>query len=52
MHEAEEVGRCLAAGKLVRDILPLDQTPAIMRTLDTLRSWILPRTSVCRSLHL
>ena len=37
-YEADEVGRCLAAGKLESDILPLDETLAIMRTLDTLRA--------------
>jgi predicted dehydrogenase len=37
-YEAEEVGRCLQAGKLESDILPLDETLAIMRTMDTLRA--------------
>ncbi len=37
-YEAEEVGRCLAAGKLESEILPLDETLTIMRTLDTLRA--------------
>lgn len=37
-YEAEEVGRCLAAGKLESDILPLDESLAIMRTMDSLRA--------------
>lgn len=37
-YEAEEVGHCLAAGKLESDLLPLDESLAIMRTMDTLRS--------------
>jgi predicted dehydrogenase len=36
--EAEEVGRCLRAGKLESDILPLDKTIAIVETLDTVRA--------------
>ncbi len=36
-YEAQEVARCLAAGKTESDILPLDETLQIMRTLDTLR---------------
>ncbi len=37
-YEADEVDRCLQAGKLESDILPLDETLAIMHTLDTLRA--------------
>ncbi len=38
MYEAEEVGKCLRAGKLESDIMPLDESLAVMRTMDTLRS--------------
>lgn len=38
MYEAEEVGRCLRAGKLESDVMPLDESLAIMRTMDTLRA--------------
>jgi len=37
-YEAEEVGRCLAVGQLESDIMPLDESLAIMRTMDTLRA--------------
>ncbi len=37
-YEAEEVGRCLRAGKLESDVMPLDESLAIMRTLDALRA--------------
>ena len=37
-YEAEEVALCLGAGKTESNILPLDETQQIMRTLDTLRS--------------
>ena len=36
-YEAEEVARCLRAGKLESDVMPLDETLSIMRTLDKLR---------------
>ena len=36
-YEAQEVARCLRAGKTESDLLPLDETLQIMRTLDTLR---------------
>lgn len=36
-YEAEEVARCLAAGKLESEIMPLDESAAIMGTLDELR---------------
>jgi predicted dehydrogenase len=39
-HQAAEVGRCLAAGALESELLPLDETVAIMRTLDEVRSQI------------
>ena len=37
-YEAEEVNQCLRAGKTESEIIPLDETLAIMKTLDTLRS--------------
>ncbi len=37
-YEAAEVGRCLRAGKLESDHMPLDETLAIMRTLDQIRA--------------
>ncbi len=36
--EAAEVAACLRAGKLESDIMPLDESLAIMRTLDTIRA--------------
>ncbi len=37
-YEAQEVADCLAAGKLESDVLPLDETLSIMKTMDTLRA--------------
>ena len=37
-YEAQEVQSCLRAGKTESAIMPLDETLAIMQTLDTLRS--------------
>jgi predicted dehydrogenase len=37
-HEIREVGACLRAGKLQSDIMPLDETLAIMRTMDSIRA--------------
>jgi hypothetical protein len=37
-YEVEEVGSCLRAGKLESDILPLDESLGIMRTLDRIRA--------------
>ena len=37
-YEAMEVAACLASGKTESDILPLDETLSIMRTLDALRA--------------
>jgi predicted dehydrogenase len=37
-YEAAEAGRCLLAGKLESDILPLAETLAIMQTMDRLRA--------------
>ena len=37
-YEAEEVGRCLRAGKLESDVMPLDESVAILGTLDALRA--------------
>jgi predicted dehydrogenase len=39
-HEAAEVMRCMRAGKLESDVLPLDETLAIMETLDEIRRQI------------
>ena len=36
-HEAAEVARCVTAGRLESDVLPLDETVAIMATLDEVR---------------
>ena len=36
--EAAEVNECLRAGKLESDVMPLDETLAIMQTLDTIRA--------------
>jgi predicted dehydrogenase len=37
-YEAAEVGRCVRAGQLESTIMPLDETLAIMRTMDQLRA--------------
>ena len=37
-HEAEEVGRCLAAGRRESEIMPLDDSLAIADTLDRIRA--------------
>jgi predicted dehydrogenase len=37
-YEVEEVGNCLRAGKVESDILPLDESLGIMRTLDRIRA--------------
>ena len=37
-YEADEVARCIAEGKAESDILPLDETVAVMETMDTLRA--------------
>ncbi|MBB4713645.1 Gfo/Idh/MocA family protein [Streptomyces luteogriseus] len=39
-HEAEEVSRCLAAGRLESPLMPLDETLSIMETMDAIRSKI------------
>jgi len=39
-HEAAEVMRCIRAGKLESDVLPLHETLAIMETLDEIRRQI------------
>ncbi len=39
-HQAAEVGRCLAAGLTESPVLPLDETVAIMATLDEVRRQI------------
>ena len=36
--EASEVMNCLRSGKLECSVMPLDETLAIMKTLDTIRS--------------
>ena len=38
IHEAAEVARCIRAGKLESDIMPLDETLSIMQTLDRIRA--------------
>lgn len=37
-YEAVEVMRCLSAGKLESDVMPLDETLSIMETLDQIRA--------------
>ena len=37
-YEASEVGKCLRAGKLESDIMPLDESIEIMHTMDKLRA--------------
>jgi predicted dehydrogenase len=37
-YEAAEVMRCLRAGKTESDVMPLDETIAIMRTMDQIRA--------------
>lgn len=37
-YEAIECGRCLRAGQLESDVMPLDETLDLMRTLDSIRS--------------
>jgi hypothetical protein len=37
-YEVEEVGNCLRAGKVESDILSLDESLGIMRTLDRIRA--------------
>jgi predicted dehydrogenase len=39
-HQASEVGRCLRAGELESPVITLDETLAIMRTLDRVRERI------------
>ncbi len=36
-YEADEVARCLRAGKLESDVMPLDETLATMKTMDAIR---------------
>ena len=36
-YQAAAVGDCIRAGKTESDIMPLDETLAIMRTMDRLR---------------
>jgi predicted dehydrogenase len=36
-YQADEVGRCLRAGRLESSVMPLDETLAIMETLDEIR---------------
>lgn len=38
IHEAEEVNRCLREGKLESDLLPLQDTLAIMKVMDDIRA--------------
>ena len=37
-YQANEVSRCIAAGKTESDIMPLDESLSIMKTMDTLRA--------------
>lgn len=39
-YQAAEVARCLRAGELESPLMPLDETVAIMRVLDTVRDYI------------
>ena len=39
-YEAAEVGRCLAAGLQECPVLPLDETIAMMATMDEIRAQI------------
>jgi predicted dehydrogenase len=36
-HEADEVARCLSAGELESQVMPLDETVTIMETMDAVR---------------
>ncbi len=37
-YEAEEVGRCVASGTIESDIMPLDETLELMKTMDAIRA--------------
>jgi hypothetical protein len=37
-YQAIEVANCVRAGKLESDVMPLDETLALMRTMDAIRS--------------
>jgi hypothetical protein len=37
-YEAAEVMRCLEAGKTESDVMPLDETLSVMRTMDSIRA--------------
>jgi hypothetical protein len=37
-YEAAEVMRCLQAGKTESDVMPLDETISVMRTMDRIRA--------------
>ncbi|HUS48159.1 MAG TPA: gfo/Idh/MocA family oxidoreductase, partial [Phycisphaerae bacterium] len=37
-YQAAEVGRCLREGKLESDVMGLDETLSIMRTMDQIRA--------------
>jgi predicted dehydrogenase len=37
-YEAAEVMRCLASGKTESDVMPLDETLSVMRTMDSIRA--------------
>jgi hypothetical protein len=37
-YEAAEVMRCLEAGKTESDVMPLDETISVMRTMDRIRA--------------
>ena len=37
-YEADEVARCIAAGKTESDVMPLDETLSLIRTMDAIRA--------------
>lgn len=39
-YQAREVARCIAAGALESEIMPLDETVAIMETMDAIRAFL------------
>jgi hypothetical protein len=41
-YEAEEVARCIGAGLTESPVMPLDESVAILRTLDTITSRLSP----------
>jgi len=37
-YEADEVARCIAAGKTESDVMPLDETLSLAKTMDAMRA--------------